>query len=191
MTDYRTATDDLSAHASPEHLEGGARWAGRAAIGAARALGWDHSRNPYYANARLDADRRTILIDAVAVNGGRISSPAPEALRGWFVKEPGGDWLATASGLFTARLAGDVVELRRTQGAWPSGTQVWRRPPGENRAKGDGAEEDAQHAGSIYESYDLDAMNGLVDGHAGGTGLPVMGRMEQGVWRATFSAILR
>lgn len=51
--------------------------------------------------------------------------------------------------------------------------------------------EDAVHAGAIYETYDLDAMNGLVDGHAGGTGLPVLGEMAQGRWRLSFNATVR
>lgn len=192
VSDYRTATDDQAAHASPDHLEGGARWAGRAAIGAARALGWDRSQNPYYANARLSPDRQAILIDAVAANGGRISAPDPEHLRGWYVKERGAqDWATVAQGGFTARLAGNVVELRRSTGAWPAGTEVWRRPPGEDRRKGEGEKEDAFQAGAIYESYDLDAMNGLVDGHAGGTGLPVLGMMDRGIWRPSFRATLR
>ncbi|KFI26949.1 hypothetical protein CG51_11380 [Haematobacter missouriensis] len=192
VSDYRVENDQLAGHASPDHLEGGARWAGRAAIGAARALGWDHSKNPYFAHARLSADRRTILVDAVAVNGGRIYSPAPDALRGWFVKEPRDDnWIATSSGRFTARLRGNVVELTRAEGVWPNNTQIYRRPPGENRAKTDTAMEDAVHAGAIYETYDLDAMNGLVDGHAGGTGLPVLGEMAQGRWRLSFNATVR
>ncbi|OWJ84087.1 hypothetical protein CDV52_09385 [Haematobacter missouriensis] len=192
VSDYRVDTDQLAAHAAPGMLEGGARWAGRAAIGAARALGWDHSQNPYYAHARLSADRRTILVDAVAVNGGKIYSPAPDALRGWLVKEPRDEnWIASGTNRFTARLQGNVVELTRSEGVWPNNTEVYRRAPSENRAKGDGAAEDALHAGAIYETYDLDAMNGLVDGHAGGTGLPVLGEMVQGRWRLAFKATLR
>ena len=60
--------------------------------------------SPFTDMAGTDDDRYTIpAIDGVqwtvAVNGGRIYSPAPDALRGWFVKEPRDDnWIATSSG---------------------------------------------------------------------------------------------
>lgn len=193
VADYRTATDDLAGHASPDHLEGGARWAGRAAIGAARALGWDHSTNPYYTNPRLSPDGRRILIDAVAVNGGRIYSTAPDALSGWYVKE-GGDpgWIDRYSGRFTARLKGAVVELEKSEGRrWVNGVQVMRRPNPDDREKGEDAKENAIHAGGVYETYPLDAMNGLIDGSAGGTGLPVVGTRLRGDWQLRFAATLR
>lgn len=162
---------------------GPARFGQRMAVTALRAIGLDASQNPYYANARLSPDRTTILIDAVAVNGGTISSPAPTALRSWYVKEPAdGDYATTLAKGARAILNGTTVEITRATGSWPAGTRIMRMDDSEKRAAGDGAAEDAIHAGGIYESWPLDPL---------GFGFPVVGRRDaEGKWWPLFEATL-
>lgn len=161
---------------------GPARFGQRMAVTALRALGADMSQNPYYANARYaDASRSKILVDAIAVNGGAISSPAPTALRSWYVKEPAdSDYVTTLAKGATAVLNGTTVEITRATGSWPIGTKIMRMDDSEKRAAGDGAAEDAIHAGGLYESWPLDPL---------GFGFPVVGRRDgAGQWWSLFEA---
>ena len=163
----------------PETFDhGSARFMQRLAVMALQTIGAipDAAVHPHYANARLTADRSRILVDVIAVNGGRIWSPAPTALRSWYVKLPGkdGEFVPTAALGATARLDTSVtpprVEIARASVPWPIGTMIRRMDDGEKRADNDGAAEDAIHAGGIYESWPHDpfgfgfAVVGMRDG---------------------------
>lgn len=176
-----TAPGQAGYGANPIH--GSARLGQRMAVTALRMLGLDSSQNPYYANARLSPDGSRILVDAVAVNGGTVYSPAPLALRSWHVREPGDSgYVPTLSKGASAVLNGTVVEITRASGVWPAGTQVMRMDDSEKRANGDGAAEDAIHAGGLYETWAHDPL---------GFGFPVVGRRdEQGRWWPLFEATL-
>lgn len=163
--------------------QGPARFGQRMAVTALRAIGADASQNPYYTDARRSTDGTRILVDAVAVNGGTIYSPAPNALRSWYVQEPGDSaYASTLSKGATAVLNGTTVEIKRASGTWDFGTKIMRMDDSEKRAQGDGTAEDAIHAGGIYESWAQDPL---------GFGFPVVGRRDaSGKWWQLFEATL-
>ena len=143
--------------------------------------------HPCYANPRFSADRRKILIDVVAVNGGRIYSPAPTALRSWYVKEEGDlSFVSTgekgAQAVLNTSVSPPQVEITRASGTWAPGVVVQRMDDGEKRADNDGAAEDTIHAGGLYEAWAQDPL---------GFGFPVVGmRDDSGLWRNLFESIV-
>ena len=143
----------------------------------------DVTVHPYYANPRFSADRRKILIDVMAVNGGRIYSPAPAALRSWYVKEESDpSFVSTvekgAQAVLNTSVSPPQVEITRASGSWGPGVIVQRMDDGEKRADNDGTAEDAIHAGGIYESWSQDPF---------GFGFPVVGMKDgKGRWRPLF-----
>ena len=147
----------------------------------------DVTVHPYYANPRFSADRRKILIDVMAVNGGRIYSPAPAALRSWYVKEESDpSFVSTvekgAQAVLNTSVSPPQVEITRASGSWGPGVIVQRMDDGEKRADNDGTAEDAIHSGGIYEDWAQDPL---------GFGFPVVGmRDENGLWRNLFELIV-
>lgn len=164
-------------HQAGDYLTGCARFMQRLAVGALRGLGLDASGDPYFA-APLRSGA-TITIDVIAVNGGEIYSPAPNALRSWMVMEPGDStWQGATSGRFTATLENGKVILRRTSGEWASGTQVWFVSGGEASVLMTEEEETAINDGFVYERWSRDPF---------AVGMPVIGsRDAQGRWGVTF-----
>ncbi|WP_276946505.1 hypothetical protein [Haematobacter massiliensis] len=184
----RQFTDPESGgYGPPETFDhGSARFMQRLAVMALQTIGEipEAAVHPYYANARLTKDRRQILINVVAVNGGRIYSPAPAALRSWYVKEPGKDGAFVPTSTLGAKAELDtsvtppLVRITRAAGLWPVGTLIRRMDDGEKRADDDGAAEDAIHAGGIYESWPQDPF---------GFGFPVVGMQDnKSRWRPLF-----
>ena len=170
-------------YAPPAVFEnGGARFMQRMAVMALQTIGEiaDDAVHPHYRNPRRSADGTQIILDVIAVNGGTIYSPAPNALRSWYVREPGDTGYATpaargATAILNTAVSPPRVEITRASGAWPAGTVIYRMDDSELRPNDDGAAEDAIHAGGIYESWDKDPL---------GFGFPVIGTTGlDGLWQ--------
>ncbi|WP_276946837.1 hypothetical protein, partial [Haematobacter massiliensis] len=177
-------------YAPPEVFDHGiARFMQRMAVMALQTVGQiqDAVVHPYYANPRLNGDGTKILIDVIAVNGGTIYSPAPTALRSWYLKETGdAGFLRTAekgaSAVLNTSVVPPRVEITRPTGIWDPATLVQRMDDSEKRADNDGAAEDAIHAGAIYESWPNDPF---------GFGFPVVGmKGSDGRWRNLFEQMV-
>ncbi|WP_276946654.1 hypothetical protein [Haematobacter massiliensis] len=169
----------------PEVFEhGNARFMQRMAVMALQIAGVvsEPVPHPYLANARLSGDGK-IYVDAVAVNGGTIYSPAPAALRSWYVKEPGEPYFTSltekgGTAVLNTSVSPPRAEISRASGAWAAGTVIRRMDDSEKRADNDGAAEDAIHAGGIYETWAHDPL---------GFGFPVVGMRDAGgKWRILF-----
>ena len=170
----------------PETFDHGmSRFMQRMAVMALQTIGAipDAAVHPHYAPPRLSPDGTQIWIDVIAAGGGAIYSPAPGALRSWYVKEPGDAAFAAtlakgAAAVLNTAVSPPRVEITRASGVWAEGTVVQRMDDSEKRADNDGAAEDAIHAGGIYEDWAHDPL---------GFGFPVVGMRDSGGrWRNLF-----
>ncbi len=169
MADFRIE-DGGGGHPDITRLNSNPMLGARLAVMAARAVGAvgaDASGTPA-GSAVTGAGTAVLTVAFTLPNGGALTSPAPNALRGWAVSTDGGASYAETG--FAAAVAGNTVRLTKASGVWPAaGTRVRLLVNGASRTatgSAGGAQEDAIVAGALYETWAPDVL---------GLGMPVPG----------------
>lgn len=169
-------------HETAQMRMGSALMMQRMAIAAARAMGLDPSRNPYFTTAALTDGGATITIQTVRPNGGSLYSPTPNALRYFDVSTDGGATFSFTG--FSAAILGNTVVLTKASGTWAAGTVVAHDLNGPPRDNGDGPAEDAIVNGMLYETWAGDVIQSPP------RGLPFAGTLSGGKWVAGWQVTL-
>lgn len=170
-SDFELADGD-SAHPD-EVSDGNLRMAVRMAMAVGRDLGLTNYSNPSLHQTYRSYDGRSIYITFNLPNTGVLISTAPENLSGFLVSQDSGSTFEGTG--FTARIEGNLVELRKNSGSWSNAQNlaIAKRANLSGNVTIVTAEERARVAGELFEAWSDDVL---------ALGLPVHGLMEEGQW---------
>jgi len=132
-----------------------------------RLIGTDTSTNPSVASAQFtDGTQDVIEVTITLPNGNALKTDGGDsAVTGFEVSEDSGSTFSRSG--FTAARVGNVVQITKTSGTWPSGdTEIYYHFGGPMSYGTAGPSEATLLAGVLYETYSDDLQ---------GLGLPVRG----------------